>query len=253
MVKQIVGSTLRDDTNQDLITNFTSTKPASWFAGKYREDKLDGGHVVLLGTGNQEAAKDALAAWPGGLQLGGGVTNENALEWLEAGAGSLIVTSHVFQNGEIHHDRLRALADLVGRSRLVLDISCRKKDGKYWIVTDRWQKFTNVEITPTNLDYFSGYCSELLVHAVDVEGKGNGIEGNLIRILGKWNKIPITYAGGIHSWKDIEMIALLGKGNLDFTVGSALDIFGGHGLKYADLAYRNKPGFETMDYESLTR
>ncbi|NQU64685.1 MAG: phosphoribosylformimino-5-aminoimidazole carboxamide ribotide isomerase [SAR324 cluster bacterium] len=236
-VKQIVGASLTDNNTDTLVVNFTSQQPPEWYAEKYRGDGLSGGHVIRLGPGNDLAAAAALAGWPGGLQLGGGIDAENALQWLEKGAEKVIVTSYVFKNGQIHEERLRKLSNLIGANRLVLDLSCRKKGDHYWIVTDRWQKFTSVEINVTHLDFFSTFCSEFLIHAVDVEGKSGGIEADLTRQLGEWAKIPITYAGGVHSWEDIDLIETLGHGKIDFTVGSALDIFGGDGLKYDDLVH----------------
>ena len=246
VVKQIVGSTLSEKAGNRLITNYASDRPASWYAESYRKDDLSGGHVIRLGQGNDDAAREAVSTWPGGLQLGGGVDNTNAAQWLEWGAEKVIVTSFIFSAGEVHQDRLRQLADLVGPGRLVLDLSCRIKEGRYWIVTDRWQNFTQVEISFQTLDFFLAYCSEFLVHAVDVEGKSAGIESDLVELLGKWGKIPITYAGGVRSWEDIREIKVLGSQKIDFTVGSALDIFGGTGLKYADLVEGNRIHFNNI-------
>jgi len=242
IVKQIVGSSLSNSDGDSLITNFSSDRSPGWYAELYKNDGLVGGHVIRLGPGNDSAAKDAVSAWSGGLQLGGGINVKNAGQWLEWGADKVIVTSYIFSNGEIHVDRLQNLADSIGREKLVLDLSCRKKNGRYWIVTDRWQKFTQVEILPDTLDYFSTFGCEFLIHAVDVEGKSGGIETELVEMLGKWGKIPITYAGGISSWDDIDRIGQLGKGKIDYTVGSALDIFGGAGLKYEDLVENNRTG-----------
>ncbi|MCP4756500.1 MAG: phosphoribosylformimino-5-aminoimidazole carboxamide ribotide isomerase [Proteobacteria bacterium] len=240
VVKQIVGSTLSEDGPDSLVVNFESSRSAAWYAERYKQDDLTGGHVIRLGPGNDEAAEKALSAWPGGLQLGGGINDRNAVRWLEAGASQVIVTSHVFENGQIHEDRLKKIVGLVGKEKLVLDLSCRKKDDRYWIVTDRWRRFTDVEIDAASMDYLAQYCCEFLVHAVDVEGKSGGIEKDLLELLGKWGKIPATYAGGIHSWSDIETIYRLGNGKIDFTVGSALDIFGGQLLKYDELVEKTK-------------
>ncbi|MBU2649248.1 phosphoribosylformimino-5-aminoimidazole carboxamide ribotide isomerase [bacterium] len=234
-VKQIVGGSLNSDRAETLVINFTSRQSPGWYAEKYRRDGLKGGHVICLGPGNDEAAAEALASWPQGLHIGGGITAQNARLWLDRGAEKVIVTSYIFKDGQIHEERLRELSALIGRDRLVLDLSCRKRGDQYWVVTDRWQKFTSVEISTARLDFFSTFCSEFLIHAVDVEGKSLGIEANLVRQLGEWGKIPITYAGGVHNWDDIHTINRLGKGAIDFTVGSALDIFGGDGLKYDDL------------------
>jgi phosphoribosylformimino-5-aminoimidazole carboxamide ribotide isomerase len=236
VVKQIVGSTLTDEEAPE--TNFEADKPAEWFASLYRKDALTGGHIIQLGKGNEAAARAALAAWPGGMQIGGGVTIDNATGWLDAGAGAVVVTSWVFHDGVLDEQRLKALFRLVGKSRLVLDLSCRRREAEYRIVTNRWQTYTDEVITPRLLDYLSGYACEFLVHAVDVEGKCGGIEAPLVEILGEWAKIPVTYAGGIQSVEDIEHIRHLGNGHIDFTVGSALDIFGGSRLRYRELVDR---------------
>ena len=235
-VKQIVGSTLSDRDAVDLQTNFTSENPPSYYAAMYRRDQLTGGHVIMLGPGNDEAARDALQAFPGGLQIGGGITLENAGYWLDQGASSVIITSHVFRDGKVLEDRLQKLLTAIGRQRLVLDLSCRKKGDLYYIVTDRWQTFTRERIELALLDKLSHYCREYLIHAVDVEGRCQGIETPLVTMLGQWDGLPLTYAGGIHSMADILAIEQLGRGRIDFTVGSALDIFGGRDLRYAQLA-----------------
>lgn len=240
IVKQIVGGTLRDDAREGPETNFSSDRPASYYAELYRKDGLDGGHVIRLGAGNDLAAREALQAYPGGLQLGGGVNSENAREWLDAGAAMVIVTSWVFRDGRVSFERLRELVRAVGRERLVLDLSCRKKGNEYFIVTDRWQKFTEVQISPESLEMFSEYCSEFLVHAADIEGRCAGIEEELVARLGRWSKMPATYAGGIRSLTDIELIRKLGAGRIDYTVGSALDIFGGTRIRYSDLVELNR-------------
>lgn len=241
VVKQIVGSTLTDSEKESPVTNFQAEKPSEWFAELYRKDGLTGGHIIQLGPGNDKAAKSALSAWPDGMQIGGGINIDNAKEWIDAGASAIIVTSWVFHDGHVDMDRLGRLKDLVGKERLVLDLSCRKQGGAYKIVTNRWQTFTDETVNAELLDKLSGYCDEFLIHAVDVEGKCSGIETSLVDILGGWAGIPVTYAGGIHTMQDIENIRTLGKGNIDFTVGSALDIFGGTGLGYRELADRFGP------------
>jgi len=235
MVKQIVGSTLTDDSGQNPETNFQAENPSNWFADLYRRDNLTGGHIIQLGPGNEKAAKAALDAWPGGLQIGGGIDLDNAVSWLDAGAEAVIVTSWVFHDGVVDEGRLQSLARKIGKQRLVLDLSCRKRADQYLIVTNRWQTFTSEAIGPGLLDSMARYCHEFLIHGVDVEGRCQGIETDLVAKLGQWGGIPTTYAGGIRSMEDIESIATLGRGNLDFTVGSALDIFGGSQLRYADL------------------
>ena len=234
-VKQIVGSTLCAADVDHLQTNFSSDFPPSYYSRMYRRDGLTGGHVIMLGPGNDEAAVDALAAWPGGLQVGGGITDENAVLWLERGASHVIVTSYVFHDGLLDKERLRNLCRLVGRNRLVLDLSCRLRDNDYYVVTDRWQKFTSLKITGMVLEELAGYCDEFLVHAVDVEGKCMGVDRRLIHLLAQTTPVPVTYAGGVASMADLDLIKETGKGNLDVTVGSALDIFGGTGLQYKEV------------------
>ena len=238
VVKQIVGATLSDRDADHLETNFQSQHAPSWFAERYRQDHLTGGHVIQLGPGNTDAARAALAAWPGGLQVGGGINADNAQQWLDAGASHVIVTSWVFDQGRIHMARLEELTGRIGKSRLVLDLSCRRRGDRYLIATNRWQTFTEEEVTDALMDRLANYCDEFLIHAVDVEGRCAGIETDLVACLGRWQRLPLTYAGGISSQTDIDRIEELGNGRIDFTVGSALDIFGGRGFRYADLARR---------------
>jgi len=233
-VKQIVGSTLSDTSSASLTTNFLSPHSSAYYAAMYKADNLTGGHVIMLGGGNETAAAEALAAWPGGLQIGGGITAANAADWLDKGAAAVIVTSYVFQDGRIHEERLREIAAGVGRERLVLDLSCRKRGSDYYIVTDRWQKFTSVTVSEESLAYFASFCHEFLIHAVDVEGKCAGIEEELAEKLGRWAPLPTTYAGGVRNLADLEKLRLLGQNRLDATIGSALDIFGGTGITYAE-------------------
>lgn len=234
-VKQIVGSTLKDSDPTSLQTNFTATHPSSWFAKMYRRDNLTGGHIIKLGPGNDDAAAEALAVWPGGMQVGGDITGENAKEWLDKGASHVIVTSHVFSDGQINRERLEKLVQIVGKENLVLDLSCRRRDDEYYIVTDRWQNFTEVVISPQILDEFSVCCDEFLIHAADVEGQCNGIETELVKRLAKWSPIPTTYAGGIKNMDDMKLIADISSNQLHATVGSALDIFGGTGMTYSEV------------------
>ena len=232
-VKQIVGGSLKDQGDY-AITNFASEYGADFYAKKYKADRIRGGHIILLNGKTSEfyeatkvQAMKALAAYPEGLQIGGGITAENAKEYIEAGASHVIVTSYVFQDGEINWENLENLCSAVGKERLVIDLSCRKKDGAYYVVTNRWQSFTNVKISHEILEKFANYCDEFLVHGVDVEGKSSGVEVELVELLAKWNKIPITYAGGIGSMDDLEEFRRVSEGKLDFTIGSALDLFGG--------------------------
>jgi phosphoribosylformimino-5-aminoimidazole carboxamide ribotide isomerase len=236
-VKQIVGGSL--DTNE-LHTNFVSEKPSSWFAELYKQDNLRGGHVIMLGPGNENAALDALRAYPGGLQLGGGVNPENAQRYLDAGASHVIVTSWIFRNGSIEWPRLNELVTRIGKKRLVLDLSCRKRDGCYYIVTDRWQKFTHLTLSRDTLASFAQYCAEFLIHAVDVEGLCRGIDTELVENLSKWAEIPTTYAGGAHSIDDLQSVTRISNNHVDLTIGSALDIFGGKGVSYRECVEFNR-------------
>ncbi|MFM7101000.1 MAG: phosphoribosylformimino-5-aminoimidazole carboxamide ribotide isomerase [Verrucomicrobiota bacterium] len=238
-VVQIVGGSLRDD-GQGVRTNFESEKPAEWYAGLYRRDRLSGGHVIALGPGNERAARAALAAWPGGLQYGGGVSLENAAAWLEAGASHVIVTSWVFRDGRLEEQRLADLVSCIGRERLVLDLSCRRRGGDYVVMTDRWQKYTDLVLGRETFVRLAGSCAEFLVHAVDVEGLCRGIDGDLVARLAEWSPLPVTYAGGAKSLEDLETVERLGKGRIDLTIGSALDIFGGQGVRYADAVAFNR-------------
>lgn len=233
VVKQIVGSTLRDDT--DPTTNFEADKPAAYFADLYRQDGLYGGHVIMLGPDNEDAATRALAAFPNGLQIGGGITPDNGLLWLQRGAAGVIVTSYIFEDGRLRYDRLHEMVDAVGAEHLILDLSCGKRDDRYVAMTNRWQTYTDFEICRDNLARLATSCCEFLIHATTVEGKQRGIDADLVELLGDITPLPTTYAGGIRSMQDITMIQRLGQGHLDYTVGSALDIFGGQGLRYRDL------------------
>lgn len=239
-VKQIVGGTLNTAAGErDLETNFVSDQTPAYYAGLYRRDRLSGGHVIRLGSGNDEAALSALAAYPGGLQLGGGVNADNAAFFLDAGAEKVIVTSFVFAGGEFNEGNMRRLLAAAGREHIVLDLSCRKSpDGLYRVVTDRWKNFTEMTVCPETLERLSAYCSEFLVHAVDVEGRQSGIDGELLALLASGSPLVCVYAGGIGSMADIETIEEAGAGRIDYTVGSALDIFGGK-LSYREVVGRS--------------
>lgn len=232
-VKQIVGGSLCDEGNL-AKENFVSEQTAAFFANLYKDKEIKGGHIILLNppasvfymqTKNQ--AIEALKAYPGGLQVGGGITPENAGEYLDAGASHVIVTSYVFKDGILHRERLKEMIKAVSAKRLVLDLSCRKKNGLYYIVTDRWQKYTDVILDKKTIDELSGCCDEFLIHAVDVEGKASGIEEELVSFLGEFCGIPTTYAGGVHSFEDLKALKELGQNKIDVTIGSALDLFGG--------------------------
>jgi phosphoribosylformimino-5-aminoimidazole carboxamide ribotide isomerase len=236
-VKQIVGGTLGDS---GLKTNFVSDRGAAWYAELYRRDDLRSGHVIMLGPGNEAAAREALGAFPGGMHVGGGINAENAAAWLDAGASHVIVTSWVFRDGRLDGTRLAELVARIGKDRLVLDLSCRKRSEEYVVMMDRWQTYTDLIVNAETLRELSKSCAEFLVHAVDVEGLCRGIDGELVEKLADWSPVPVTYAGGANSLADLEETTRLGKGRVDLTIGSALDIFGGTGVKYADVVAFNK-------------
>jgi phosphoribosylformimino-5-aminoimidazole carboxamide ribotide isomerase len=241
-VKQIVGGTLGAGPGR-LQTNFVSDRPAAWYAGLYRRDSLKGGHVIMLGPGNDSEARAALQAYPDGLQIGGGVNLGNAHAWLDAGASHVIVTSWVFRGGQVDWERLSQLVGAIGKQRLVLDLSCRLRGEGYFVVTDRWQKFTDLAINRESLEKLAAWCAEFLIHAVDVEGLCRGVDQELVSNLGLWSPIPTTYAGGASSLADLETVTRLGQGKIDLTIGSALDIFGGTGVRYKDaVAFNHRSG-----------
>ena len=237
-VKQIVGSTLLDD---GLPTeNHVATQPAAWFAQKYREDKLPGGHVIKLGPGNDEAATSAVAAFPDGLQIGGGINLENAQTWLDAGASHVILTSWLFdKDGHFQSEKLDALVSKIGKDRIVVDLSCKRNNDGWTVTMNRWQTLTDLDVDPATLDSLAGRCDEFLIHAADVEGKCEGIDAELVELMGKWAKVPMTYAGGVATMEDVLLVESAGAGNVDVTVGSALDLFGGTGVAYEELVQWN--------------
>ena len=241
-VKQIVGGSLTDE-HDYARENFVSEQDAAWYARLYQKDGLKGGHIIQLNGKDspyyqttKAQALAALRAYPGGLQVGGGITAENGEEYLDAGASHVIVTSYVFRDGQIFYENLERMKKAVGKERLVLDLSCRKKAGSYYIVTDRWQRFTDVQVTKQILTELASWCDEFLIHAVDVEGKASGIEEELAVLLGEWQGLPVTYAGGVGSMEDVLRLKELGKGRLDVTIGSALSLFGGC-IPYGDVVY----------------
>lgn len=232
-VKQIVGSSLRDAGDQ-AEENFVAEQDGAFFARLYKNAGICGGHIILLNPeqseyygATREQALFALHEYPGGLQIGGGIHAGNAAFFIKEGASHVIVTSYVFKDGRISFENLNRLVSAVGKEHLVLDLSCRFKEDGYYIVTDRWQKFTEEKVTTELLDRLAEYCDEFLVHAVDVEGKASGIEEELAGLLGRWNRIPVTYAGGVRNFEDLRKIRELGHGHLNVTIGSALDLFGG--------------------------
>ena len=235
-VKQIVGGSLRDDGTAPR-ENFVSEQAPSWFAEKFRADGLTGGHVIMLGGGNEFSAREALGAWPGGMQIGGGIRVENAAEWLEAGASHVIVTSVLFTaDGRFQQDVMDALVAEVGRERIVIDLSCRRTEEGWTVAMNRWQKLTELAVRPEVLDGLLPFCDEFLIHAADVEGLCGGVDVELVALLGSWGKCPVTYAGGAASLADVRLVDERGGGVVDVTVGSALDLYGGKGVSYAELA-----------------
>ena len=240
-IKQIVGSSLKDEGNQ-AKENFVSDQDGAFYANFYQKDQLKGGHIILLNSKDSEyyektkaQAMLALKTWPGGFQAGGGITAENAAEFLDAGASHVIVTSYVFKDGQVNYENLERIRQEVGKERLVIDLSCRKKeDGKYYVVTDRWQKFTKQRLGEPLLEEFAAFCDEFLIHAVDVEGKASGIDRDLIRMLERFKGLPITYAGGVTTMEDVLDVKICGRDRINVTIGSALDLFGG-ALSYKEV------------------
>ncbi|KAK5664218.1 hypothetical protein OQA88_434 [Cercophora sp. LCS_1] len=241
-VKQIVGGTL-DSKTSTLQTNFVSPHPPAYFSKLYRDSDLTGAHVIMLGPGNTEAAKESLAAWPGGLQVGGGISDKNAKEWIDAGADKVIITSYLFPNGTFSQPRLDAVLAALGgdTSKLVIDLSCRRRgDSSWYVAMDKWQTITDMEVSAESIRQLEPYCSEFLIHAADNEGLQRGIDERLVEKLAEWCTIPVTYAGGGRNLEDLEMVKKLSGGKVDLTIGSALDCFGGSGVTLAECVEWNK-------------
>lgn len=226
IVKQIVGSTLNQE-HTSVVENFIATEDSSFYATLFKNDQLKGGHVIMLGEGNEEAALKALATYPNGLQVGGGITTKNAKKYIDGGASHVIVTSFIFHNGKLDLKRLEELVQTVGKEHIVIDLSCRKKENKWYVMTDRWAKWSSFEVNAQTIQLIENYCDELLIHAVDVEGKKGGMELELIEDLAEWTSVPTTYAGGVRSMEDLLLFEKVSKGKLHITIGSALSIFGG--------------------------
>jgi phosphoribosylformimino-5-aminoimidazole carboxamide ribotide isomerase len=226
-VKQIVGGSLND---QGAATNFISQHDAAYYAALYRQHNLLGGHVIALGPNNEDEVLKALAAWPQGLQFGGGVNLDNAARYIAAGASHVIVTSFLFDGDEFSWTKLAQLKALVGKERLILDLSCRRTEQGWHIATNRWQTITSTAVNKETLAQLSEHCAEFLIHAADVEGLQNGIDQDLVKLLGEHATVPVTYAGGARSIEDLVLVDTLSSGNVDLTIGSALDIFGGSGI-----------------------
>lgn len=247
-VKQIVGESLRDDGTTPL-ENFVSEEPASYFADRYQRDRLTGGHIIMLGPGNERAAEAALAAFPQGMQVGGGVTPDSAKSWLKRGAKQVIVTSYLFEGGELQMARVEAMAAAVTPEKLVLDLSCRRNGEGWNVATDRWQTVTSTPVTQATLEQLAPFCSEYLVHAADVEGKCEGIDEDLVKLLGTYSPLPCTYAGGGRCLADLAKVEDLSAGRVDLTFGSALDIFGGTGVRYTDCVHWNRDQAHTHEQD----
>ncbi|KAK3942953.1 phosphoribosylformimino-5-aminoimidazole carboxamide ribotide isomerase [Diplogelasinospora grovesii] len=248
-VKQIVGGTLNSDNPDTLKTNFISPHPPAYFSKLYRENGLTGAHVIMLGPGNTEAAKEALAAWPRGLQVGGGINDKNAREWIDAGADKVIITSYLFPDGRFSQERLDAVLSSLGgdTSKLVIDLSCRrhpeekKKEEGVWVVAmNKWQTLTDMEVNADSIKRLEPYCSEFLIHAADNEGLQGGIDSALVERLAEWCSVPVTYAGGGRNADDLEDVKRLSRGKVDLTIGSALDCFGGKGVTLAECVEWNR-------------
>ncbi|KAF2638882.1 Phosphoribosylformimino-5-aminoimidazole carboxamide ribotide isomerase [Massarina eburnea CBS 473.64] len=235
-VKQIVGGTLSTTSDASLKTNWTSEHPSAYYADLYRKHALAGAHVIMLGPGNDEAAMEALGAWKGGMQVGGGITEGNARTWIERGAEKIIITSYLFPDSKFSMDRLKAVLKTLDndKEKLVIDLSCRRKDDKWFVATNKWQTITDFELNQESISLLEPHCSEFLIHAADVEGLQRGIDHELVSKLAEWCSIPVTYAGGGRSIEDLELVKKLSKGKVDLTIGSALDVFGGTGVKFED-------------------
>ncbi|RDW84740.1 phosphoribosylformimino-5-aminoimidazole carboxamide ribotide isomerase [Coleophoma cylindrospora] len=240
-VKQIVGGTLTTAA-ADLKTNYVSKLPAGHFAKLYKENGLDGAHVIMLGPGNEEAAREALSEWKGGLQIGGGITDQNAKQWIEWGAEKVIITSFLFPSGKFSQERLEAVLAALGgdKSKLVIDLSCRKKDNTWFVAMNKWQTLTDMEVDEKSIKSLEPYCSEFLIHAADNEGLQKGIDEQLVQKLAEWCSIPVTYAGGGRNLQDLDHVKTLSEGRVDLTIGSALDVFGGSGVTFEECCQWNK-------------
>ncbi|KAK0544037.1 Enzyme that catalyzes the fourth step in the histidine pathway [Tilletia horrida] len=243
VVKQIVGGTLSDDTaGSSTKTNHVSTLPPAHFASLYKSHNMLGGHVIKLGPGsaNDDAAKEAIAAWPNALEVGGGIRADNAQQWIQLGADKVIVTSYLFPDSKFSEERLKELSEAVGKDHLVVDVSCRRRGDKWIVAMNRWQSLTDLEVNKESLQRLEQYCSEFLIHAADVEGLCQGIDEDLVKALGEWVSIQTTYAGGARHLQDLELVDRLSQGKVDLTFGSALDIFGGNGVTLEELAKWNQ-------------
>ncbi|KAI1337766.1 Phosphoribosylformimino-5-aminoimidazole carboxamide ribotide isomerase [Xylariaceae sp. FL0016] len=240
-VKQIVGGTL-DSATSALQTNYVSSHSAGHYASLYRTHALEGAHVIMLGPGNDDAATEALCAWPNGLQVGGGINDLNASSWVEKGASKVIITSFLFPSGKFSQERLDAVVKALGgdKTKLVVDLSCRRQGDKWFVAMNKWQTITDMEVNQESIKNLEPYCSEFLIHAADNEGLQKGIDENLVQKLSEWCNIPVTYAGGGRNLDDLELVKRLSGGRVDLTIGSALDCFGGSGVRFDDCVEWNK-------------
>ncbi|KIY73635.1 Phosphoribosylformimino-5-aminoimidazole carboxamide ribotide isomerase [Cylindrobasidium torrendii FP15055 ss-10] len=239
-VKQIVGGTLSEASPGTLQTNFVASHPSAYYAELYKKHNLLGAHIIKLGPGNDNAAREALSAWPGYLQVGGGITDKNAKEWIDAGASKVIVTSFLFPGARFSFERLQAISSVVGKDKLVVDVSCRRRGDSWYVAMNKWQDITDMEVSKASLELLSEYCSEFLIHAADVEGLCQGIDEQLVAALRDWTRIPTTYAGGAKALNDLDLVDRLSDGRVDLTYGSALDIFGGSLVKFDELVEKNR-------------
>ncbi|KAF5873769.1 putative phosphoribosylformimino-5-aminoimidazole carboxamide ribotide isomerase protein [Botrytis fragariae] len=240
-VKQIVGGTLTT-ASSDLKTNYVSKLPAGHFAKLYKDNDLTGAHVIMLGPGNEEAAKQAVGEWKNGLQVGGGITDENAKQWIEWGAERVIITSFLFPNGKFSQERLDSVLESLGgdKEKLVIDLSCRRRDDTWFVAMNKWQTITDMEVNEASIKSLEPYCSEFLIHAADNEGLQKGIDEQLVEKLAQWCSIPVTYAGGGRNLQDLDNVKRLSDGKVDLTIGSALDVFGGSGVTFDECVQWNQ-------------
>ncbi|KAG0146857.1 hypothetical protein CROQUDRAFT_656846 [Cronartium quercuum f. sp. fusiforme G11] len=239
-VKQIVGGSLDLNDPDKLQTNFSSNQPVEYYTGLYQGHNLTGTHLIKLGPSNDETALRALNSWRGQIQLGGGVDLSNAEKWLDAGADKIIVTSFLFPGCKFSEERLRQIVELVGKEKLVIDLSCKKRDSSWFVASNQWRDLTDTEVNEETLRDLSNSCAEFLIHAADHEGLCKGIDTDLVKCLGKWSRVPVTYAGGANSVTDLDLVKRLSDSKVDLTFGSALDIFGGTKVKFEDLVHWNK-------------
>lgn len=227
-VKQIVGSTLNSN---HLVENFISSKDSLYYSSLYKKDNLTGGHIIMLGDGNQHQAEMAIKNFQNSFQIGGGIRLENASYWLSIGAQKVILNSAIFENQKISKNFLSDFQKKIGKEKITIDLSCKKKNDDYFLSLNKWQTFSDIEVNENLFSFLAEYCSEFLIHAVDMEGKQSGIDKQLIHLIQK-SPIPVVYAGGISS---LEEIKYLHKKNIAYSIGSALDIFGGKHISYQEL------------------